>query len=402
MPQNLFTMNTLNNTLDFSTNFEFTRPIIAFLVSLLVSYLCHPIIIRVSRLKNLMPNVNHRSVHSKKITNLGGIGIFLAINLVITLLGNYSEYQTLLNLLGAMTLIFFVGLVDDLINIKPRNKIIGQTLASLYVILSTNLRIENLHGVLGMYELPIISSILITTLAFVLLINAYNLIDGVDGLAGGFAITVSFFFGYFFYVSGNQSQFFLSVSIIGALVSFLMFNFSKKNKIFMGDTGAMVIGFLLAYQAVNFMSTDFANNLVFVDSKSLIYFLALFSFPLLDTLRVFVLRVKSGKSPFEADKNHIHHVLLSTGLKHWQITVSASLFTIAILFGVFMFNELNSNKLLLVLAVMWSFTLLTIANLRYLVSLSKSNTISEPLSENNMALPEFGKKGKVIYLKRLA
>lgn len=402
MPQNLFTMNTLNNTQDFSLSFNVIWPIVAFFLALIVSYLCHPIIIKVSRIKNLMPNLNHRSVHTKKITNLGGIGIFLAINLVITLLGNYFEYQKLLNLLGAITLMFFVGLVDDLIYLKPRTKVIAQTVASLYVILSTNLRIENLHGILGMHELPYISSILITTLAFVTLINAYNLIDGVDGLAGSFAITVSLFFGYFFYSMGSLSQFFLSASIAGALVSFLIFNFSKKNKIFMGDTGTMVIGFLLAYQAVCFMSIDFTSSFVFVNSKSLIYFLALFSFPLLDTLRVFVIRLKSGRNPFKADKNHIHHILLKAGLKHWQITVAALLFTTSVVFGVHLFNELEINKLLLVLAAMWIFASLTIANLNYLVSLTKLNTISESISENNITLPEFGKKGKIIYLKRMA
>ena len=395
-------MNTLNKTLDLSINFGYIWPVIAFTISLIVSYLSHPVILKVSRIKNLMPNPNHRSVHSKKISNLGGIGIFLAINVVITLLGNYFDDQNLLSLLGAMTIMFFVGLVDDLININPKSKLAGQFIASLYIILSTNLRIENLHGLLGLYELPYLFSVLLTVFVFIALINAYNLIDGVDGLAGSIAIVVAGYFGSIFYLNNNYSMFLVSISIIGAVISFLVFNFSKKNKIFMGDTGAMVIGFLLAYLAVNFMSENFSSSAIMFNSKTVIYFLAIFSFPLVDTFRVFFVRIKSGKNPFEADKNHMHHILLNAGLKHWQIAVVASVFSVAVVSSMYVFNELDVNKLLLVLGVMWSFTILIVGNLNNIKLLSSRNTNKESVLRESLELTDFNKRGKVLYMKKLA
>lgn len=351
-----------NSTNNLNVDFGLIWPAIAFFTSLIVSYLSYPVIIRVSKLKSLMADVNARSSHSIKTPNLGGIGIFFAINLIITILGNYFGDSSLLNILGGMTIMFFVGLVDDLIGISPKSKIIGQIVAALYITISTNIRIENLHGLLGIHELPYVASIGLTVLLFVTLINAYNLIDGVDGLAGIFAITVNVFLGAFFYFNQNFSMYFLSISVVGSLIAFLMFNFSKKEKVFMGDTGSMVIGFLLAYQSVYFLSADFAEGVTLISAKAPIYFLALFSFPFIDTIRVFFVRLRAGKSPFTADKNHIHHILLGYGLKHWKIAFSVAMFTVTILAGTFIFNELGINKMLLTLGLMWLVSALIISN----------------------------------------
>lgn len=360
-----------NSSNNLNVDFGLIWPSIAFFTSLIVSYFSYPVIIRVSKLKKLMADVNARSSHSIKTPNLGGIGIFLAINLIITILGNYFGDSSLLNILGAMTIMFFVGLVDDLIGISPKSKIIGQIVASLYITLSTNIRIENLHGLLGIHELPYVVSIALTVMLFVTLINAYNLIDGVDGLAGVFAITVNVFFGAFFYFNQNYSMYFLSISVVGSLIAFLMFNFSKNDKVFMGDTGSMVIGFLLAYQSVYFLSTDFTGGVALLNAKTPIYFLALFSFPFIDTIRVFFIRLKAGKSPFAADKNHIHHILLGYGLKHWQVAFSIAMFTLTIIGGILMFNELSINKMFFALGLMWLTSALIISNINLATLIGK-------------------------------
>lgn len=393
-------MNAIPQAINLSLDYGFFWPAIAFSLSILLSYLCYPVIIRISKAKRLMSKPNHRSVHRFKTPNLGGIGIFLAINLIITFLGNYFEDSTLLSLLGAITILFFTGLIDDLVGMKPKSKVLCQVIASFSIIFITNLRIPSLYGLLGIYELPYVISIMLTAFFFVLLINAYNLIDGVDGLAGSYAIAVTVFFGLFYYVNGNNSMFFLSICIVGSLISFLIFNLSKKEKIFMGDTGSMVIGFLLAYQAINFMSVEFNPNFMIQSNKSPIFVLALFSFPLIDTARVFLLRIKNKKSPFSADKNHIHHVFLAFGLKHWKIAVLSAFFTATLVLTVFVFNDLTINKQLFLLFGLWGGSVIIVNNVNLKGKLKQQK--DQMILETEELKKDKKPKGKTIVLRDLA
>ncbi|WP_298782536.1 glycosyltransferase family 4 protein [uncultured Polaribacter sp.] len=366
-------MYAIPNAINLSLDFGFFWPFITFFLAFFISYISYPAIIRVSKMKKLAEKPNWRSVHTERIPNLGGVGIFISLNLIITFLGNYLGDENLLTLLGAVTILFFIGLIDDLIGLKPLQKILGQVVASLAVILITNLRVENFYGFLGLHELPYLISVGFTLFVFVLIINAYNLIDGVDGLAGSFAVTISLFFAIFFFANDNNSLFFLSISIIGALISFLIFNFSKKEKIFMGDTGSMVLGFLLAYQALNFLNVSFNPSFVIQSVKSPIYILALFSFPLLDVMRVFSVRLLKKKSPFSADKNHIHHVFLDFGLEHWKISALASVFTVSMVFTVFIFNDVSNLKQAVFLFVLWITSIIIVNNLKLINTLRKKS-----------------------------
>jgi UDP-N-acetylmuramyl pentapeptide phosphotransferase/UDP-N-acetylglucosamine-1-phosphate transferase len=195
-------------------------------------------------------------------------------------------------------------------------------------------------------------------------------------------------------------MFFLSISIVGSLISFLVFNFSKKEKIFMGDTGSMVIGFLLAYQAINFLSVDFNPNFMIQNNKAPVFILALFSFPIIDTTRVFLLRLIRRKSPFEADKNHIHHVFLGHGLKHWKIAVLGSVFTMIMVLVMFLFNELSINKQTTFLAGLWIVSVIVINNLD-LVSKLKEREGKENKDKSNLLTPKVA-KGKTIVLRDMA
>ena len=387
-------------TINLSLDYGFFWPLIAFLLSILVSYMCYPAIIRISKVKRLAARPNHRSVHKVRIPNLGGIGVFVAINLIITFLGNYFEDDNLLSLLGAITILFFTGLVDDLIDMKAKHKLLSQIITTLAIVLLTNLRIHNFHGILGLYELPYFMSVILTVFGYVLIINAYNLIDGVDGLAGTYAITITSFFGIFYFFNGNDSMFFLSICIVGSLISFLVFNFSKKEKIFMGDTGSMVIGFLLAYQAFGFLSVEFNPAFLIQSSKAPVFILALFTFPFVDTIRVFVVRILKGQNPLTADKNHIHHVFLDYGLKHWKISLVACLFSMLTVLGMFMFNELTINKQIMLLIGVWGTFIVFISNLKLLNKIKEVVQRTE-LPENTMT-EEKVHKGKRIVMRDLA
>ncbi|WP_298778522.1 glycosyltransferase family 4 protein [uncultured Polaribacter sp.] len=380
-------INIFNSSISFNVEQGLIFVFVAFLVAMIISYLSHPIVIKVSNLKGLLPQINNRSIHVNKTPSLGGIGIFLALNLTITFLGNYLGNYKLLIFLGSLTIMFFVGLVDDLITISAKSKIVFQVIAASYFILITNVKIEGLQGLFGIYEFPYFISVIVTIIFFVVLINAYNLIDGVDGLAGCFAIVISLFFGSLFYLTRNYFMFVLSVILIGAIIPFLIYNFSKKNKIFMGDTGSMTIGFVLAYQAINFISTDISEITMFANSKSLICFLALFSFPLIDTMRIFYIRLKAGVSPFKADKNHLHHVLLSKGFKHAEISLIVCAYTILMVLSTFVFKELAIIKQVVILGIIWLLTVTVIDNLKLDVLFknlkSKSKVIDLPDTANN-------------------
>jgi len=168
----------------------------------------------------------------------------------------------------------------------------------------------------------------------------------------------------------------------------------------MGDTGSMVIGFLLAYQAINFMSVDFNPNFMIQNTKAPIFILALFSFPFIDTARVFLLRLMKKKSPFTADKNHIHHVFLEYGLKHWQIATLASFYTITMVLIIFIFNDLSINKQIVLLLGLWAATVVVVNNLN-LISQLKDKSSAKNLNKNSIEEPK-KQKGKTIILRDLA
>ena len=322
----------------------------AILISSLIAYFTIPVVIKISQIKNLAEQPGKRCVHVDKTPNLGGVGIYLSIVLVTTFLGSFFLDKTLLCLLGALTILFFTGLKDDLIELSPVSKLLGQLMAVLAVILISDFRIDSLHGLMGIYQLSYSVSVLLTLFIFILVINSFNLVDGVDGLAGGIGLVASFIYGMFFLEANMPLMVFLSFAIVGSLGSFLIFNLSKTNKIFMGDTGSMIIGFLLAYQSISFLNIDSTASAVFGVNAPLVV-ISILSFPLLDTARVILIRLKKKQSVFAGDQNHIHHSLLKLGLKHWQISLIGSTFSLLMLFVIYQLKMIDTNTLLLIMCL---------------------------------------------------
>lgn len=325
--------------------------LIAICMSAIVSYSSYPVIIKICKVKGLMQEPGVRSSHAIKTPNLGGVGIFLGVTSVLTFVGSIMSYTNLLCLIGALVVLFFTGIKDDLMELSPIKKLIGQLVASLFVIIISDIRIHSLFGIFGIDVLPYAVSVIFTLFVFVLLINAFNLIDGVDGLAGSIGIISSSLFGLYFYANGNDAFLFISLSLIGALLTFLVFNFSKTKKIFMGDTGSMIIGFMVAYQAISFLHISHNVDLFLAISNPPALVLAVVSFPLIDTLRVFIIRLIKKRSPFSADRNHIHHNLLSLGFKHWEISLIASVFVLFMTIMTYVFNDIGIHAALFYLMV---------------------------------------------------
>lgn len=295
--------------------------ILAICVSFFVSCTSYPAIINVARLKNLMDSSGGRSSHSGSVPNLGGIGMYLSIVVTITIIGAVLETKILLLILGGITILFFLGLKDDILILSPRKKFTGQILASLLLIVFTDTRIHGLSGILEITIMPYWFSVIFTLFVYILIINAFNLIDGIDGLAGSLALMATLGFAYVFYTYEDISMVVLAAAVVGALIPFLYLNFSRNHKMFMGDTGSMILGFILAVFAVRFINDSELPSQAKYHNSSPIIVLAFLFFPLLDTLRIFFIRlVIHKKSPFAADKNHLHHRFLSFGFSHWFTT----------------------------------------------------------------------------------
>ena len=314
----------------------------AFLMAFLISYTTFPTLLYVTKKKHLFDEPDSRSAHSSSVPTLGGVGIFFGIVVVITIVGALLNTKILLLVLGALTILFFLGLKDDLTVLSVRKKFMGQLFAALLLIIFTDTRIIGFSKILDVDILPYWVSVFFTLFVYILIINAYNLIDGVDGLAGSIGLLTSAVFAVLFVKAEKYSLATVAMALMGSLVAFLRLNFSSKNKIFMGDTGSMIVGFLLAFFTICFISdaqTDITSP-YYKASPALA--LACLFYPLLDTLRVFFIRIFILKtSPFTADTNHIHHKFIKNGYSHIETTIfiiSINLIIILVAFNCLRFN----------------------------------------------------------------
>ncbi len=294
---------------------------IACLVSFIITLISIPSIVRVSTIKNLVARPNGRTSHINPTPNLGGVAIFAGVIISFVLFTGITTAHELKYIIAAMLIIFFFGLKDDLHPITAYKKFIGQSIAILFILIPGDLHLNFLHGLIGINEISYFPSLIISYVLFLALINSFNLIDGIDGLASGIGILTSVFFGIVFMMVNQLAYAIMSFILASSLLAFFYFNvFSKKNKIFLGDTGAMLAGLILAIFAVRFLNVE-ANSLFFKQGQSApAILLAVLIVPLFDTARVFILRIVRGKSPFEADRNHIHHRLLSLTGSHIKAT----------------------------------------------------------------------------------
>jgi UDP-GlcNAc:undecaprenyl-phosphate GlcNAc-1-phosphate transferase len=280
-----------------------------------------PSIVNISRLKNLTNTPNGRTSHFEATPTLGGIAVFIALLLsTVIFAGTYFKFE-LKYIIAGLIIVFFVGIKDDILVIDPYKKLAGQIFAVILIAVFAGIRITNLYGLFHIGQLPYLVSILLTVFVFIVIINGFNLIDGIDGLASGIGILTSTVFGIWFWINGHMACTILSFSFVGTLAAFFWFNvFSKRNKIFLGDTGSMVIGFVLGVLACRFLQLELAvQGTAKIESAPTVV-CGILVIPLFDSLRVFILRVKQGKYPFRADRQHIHHRLLQLGCTHIQAT----------------------------------------------------------------------------------
>ena len=313
---------------EFVSNILRENSLLLILAGILGSYLVTsqslPFIIYFSKVKNLTAKVDERSSHSSNIPNIGGIGIIAGIYLVTLSLSffilNYEESKFIIALFISLLVLLFIGFKDDMIGLSAIAKLLTEIFTAAAFIILTDCRLDNFYGLFGIYEINYYVSIIFSIFIFVVTINSYNLIDGIDGLAGGYGIIAMIAFLFLSLEANNTVGLILCITIIGSLAGFLKFNLSQsKRKIFMGDTGSLVVGFLISVITLIILSSN--NDYSQVSNNIPVLVLSILSFPYIDTLRVMFIRKKNKQKFFEPDKNHIHHKLINTGKSHISSTI---------------------------------------------------------------------------------
>ena len=329
------------------------------LCSFLLTFYTIPTVVKISRRKNLMDEPGARSSHLRKIPNLGGISMFYSLAVCASIFA-FELFEMYKFLFASLVILLYIGVMDDIVVMRAYKKLFAQIVVTSLMVIGSDVRIRSFFGLFGIYELNYFFSVAISIFTFIVLINAFNLIDGIDGLAGGYSILCSAMFGISYYRLGeyNYPLVVLSGVIIGSVIGFLYFNLSnyRNNKIFMGDTGSMILGFLLAFTAISFIDIFIDKKLpeiprYYLQSAPAIA-MAILILPIIDTLNVFMIRICNGKSPLVADKNHIHHSLLKLGLTHRRSTAYILMYYLFIVSVAYFFRHINVNVLLLIIVIL--------------------------------------------------
>jgi UDP-N-acetylmuramyl pentapeptide phosphotransferase/UDP-N-acetylglucosamine-1-phosphate transferase len=368
---------------------EFIYVLASFLIALIISARTIPTVINVSRQLKLFSEPNGRSATLHRIPTLGGIAIFIGFILGMTITRNGYILPGLTFIIAGVMIMFFVGLKDDIVSLSAKKKLIAQLLVAGILIFLGHFRFTSLHGFLGIESISLVPSVLLTGFTMIVFINAFNLIDGIDGLAAGLSIFSASVFGIWFFVSGHFEFSIVSFSLVGALSGFYYYNvYGKKNKIFMGDTGSLILGTIMAILVIQFNEFNINHTAPFAVLAAPAVSFGILIYPLMDTLRVFAIRIIQRKSPFSADKNHTHHRLLLLGMNHRQATYLILVVNALFTFAVFNFQWMGIIGLMAFNTVVGGILLLMPS---YLVSINKLITDDDPYQKIIL----FGKRNNI-------
>ena len=305
---------------------------------------------------------NDRSSHTDFVPTLGGISFYISLVVFFFFSNFYNINDTSLSIILAITIMFLVGLTDDLKDLTPSVKFLGQLLALSILIIQSDYRILSFHGFLGIYELNMFFSVSISMFLIIAFINAFNLIDGIDGMSSITGIVISACFGFLFYKLQLFFFMFISFAIISMLLAFLRYNFSSKKKIFMGDTGSLVIGLVLGLLTLKLLTlqSETFSAIAIHRSELPLLLLIILIVPAFDLCRVSLIRLKKRVSIFSPDRNHIHHLLIDSGLSHKKASILSGLTNLIVAIAMYLsiqYLGLVYSFLFLVLFILACFVL---------------------------------------------
>lgn len=341
-----------------------------FMLAFVLTYHFIPKVLWVSHEKRLMKEVNSRSSHKGQVPSFGGITFYIVLILFLSMFQTLRDIPTGNHLIIGMTLLFMAGLKDDLVVSTAKLKFVSQLFAAGFIVFTPELHLTNFNGFLGITEVNFFIGSLVNMLIVVALVNAYNMIDGVDGLASIIGIVISTAYAVSFYLTGHPYYVLVCLTLIGILSAFLRFNLCHdKKKMFMGDSGSLVVGLIIAFLTLKILvatQTESPFNFDMIFKHRFIFAFAVLFIPIFDTARVIVLRLLQKKSPFKADRNHMHHVLLDCGLSHKQTGLALAGLNIIIILAFvlfsFLFGQIGLIISMLLLIALVAFTFKRLKN----------------------------------------
>lgn len=320
--------------------------ILSFITAFILTYFAIPSIINIARVKHLCDEPGERRSHTTSTPSLGGIAIFAGVIFSIILWTPFNVFGDLQYILCAFIIIFLVGAKDDIIPISPYKKLMGELLAASILVFKSNVVLTSFYGIFGVYELPQLVSISVSIFTILVIINAFNLIDGINGLSGSIGTLISVTLGTWFFLIDRIELSIVAFALTGAVIAFLKYNFTPA-RIFMGDTGALLLGLVCSILIIKFIEVhkEIPNHPYAFNAVPAVA-IGIMILPLFDTLRVFTMRALKGKSPFHPDRTHIHHLLIDSGLTHMQATGTLVVVNILFIFMVFFLQNIGTLALL--------------------------------------------------------
>ncbi len=322
-----------------------------------LSALAIPSIIFVATERHLYDDLEKdRKDHIHNISNLGGIAIFCSFTIVSLLFADFNAVLPTNYLLTACIILFAVGLKDDIIGVNSSTRFIIQFLVASILVFLADVKLTSLYGVFNITDLNPVFSYIFSIVIIILMINAFNLIDGIDGLAGTIGLITNVTLGTLFIHMQQFELACVAYSLAGAILGFLFYNYTPS-RIFMGDTGSLLIGMISIVLAIKFIELNKflpTNKDPFFYSAPAVA-VATLIIPIFDTIRVFLIRILKGKSPFSADRNHIHHRLLKLGLTHLQATFLLGFSNLIFIYLALEFRDLGNFILISILVLICMF-----------------------------------------------
>jgi UDP-GlcNAc:undecaprenyl-phosphate GlcNAc-1-phosphate transferase len=344
---------------------DYKFALLCFVTAFVVTLITIPSIINLVKKHSLYDLPDPRKEHLSPIPTMGGIAIVTGMMVSLFLWFPFNNQIGQICFFFSITVLFGLGIMDDLKDLSARYKFIIQIGLAALIALS-DIRITSFNGLFGINELPLAAQYTFTLLAIVGITNAFNLIDGIDGLAGGVGFMSLVTIGIFLTMSGDVNTALIAFALAGGILAFLYFNFNPA-KIFMGDTGSLVLGFVIAVMCIRLMQVNvFAVNSVLPHAP--VFVLGIVLIPVFDTLRVFAVRIWKGKSPFMGDKTHIHHLLTNSGFSHSFAAKLICFIHGFILIEVYWLRELKQELILAILVAFMLFVIIILKNIHLLLS----------------------------------
>jgi len=321
--------------------------IAGFIISFLITYFGIPPVVRIARIKELYDIPGKLTSHIKPTPRLGGTMIFAGVILSsILFTGMGIEFELKYIIAGSLVL-FFIGLKDDIITLVPLKKAAGQLIAALIIVILGGVRIMFNVNLFGHPDIAYFISVAISLIIVMTLINSLNFIDGIDGLAAGVGIIASVSFGIWFILNDQISLAVMCFSLTGSTMAFFWYNvLINKFKIFLGDTGSMVIGFFLAVFLIRFLDLNINGQAIKTMDVAPSYALAILIVPVFDVFRIVLVRIINRKSPFYGDNNHIHHKVLKLSGSHLRATSVILFVNVILIIMVLLLRSLGNTILI--------------------------------------------------------